>query len=247
MGVPAEPALNLVAAHRAVTRDDVLDVAGQQVTVMRQSIGERRAVIEDVLGGLFAALDTRPEGVVGGPVVQHLAFEGREVRRAAGGFGVTIRGHGTVSCAFGRSVGMGRPHRTRGRRRAGARAPRYHPAYARAGAYVALCRLSRAWTVRFYWARGFRGRFFRRLPGDIRIDAARTILTSAVPDPGDAVLAAHRGSHRRSPTMDKWLDTAFRQRRTRPPQVEVSSVWSVASSCGGHGWSSRCGSAWQRH
>ena len=35
MGVPAEPALHLVAAHRPVARDDVLDISGQQVAVVR--------------------------------------------------------------------------------------------------------------------------------------------------------------------------------------------------------------------
>ena len=49
VGVPAEPALDAPAAHGLVARDDVLDVAGQQVAVVRQAVGERRAVVEDEL------------------------------------------------------------------------------------------------------------------------------------------------------------------------------------------------------
>ena len=39
--VPAEPALDAVAAHRLVARHDVLGVPGQQVAVVRQAVGER--------------------------------------------------------------------------------------------------------------------------------------------------------------------------------------------------------------
>ena len=86
VGVPAEAALDLVAAHGLVARHDVLDVAGQQVAVVRQPVGERRAVVEDVLRRAVAAVDAGAEGVVGGPVVEDLGFERRESRalRAAG-------------------------------------------------------------------------------------------------------------------------------------------------------------------
>ena len=49
VGVPPEPALDPAAAHRLVARDEVLDVAGQQVAVVRQAVGERRPVVEDEL------------------------------------------------------------------------------------------------------------------------------------------------------------------------------------------------------
>ena len=49
VGVPAEAALDPLAAHRLVARDQVLDVAGEQVAVVRQPVGERRAVVEDEL------------------------------------------------------------------------------------------------------------------------------------------------------------------------------------------------------
>ena len=63
VGVPAEAALDPLAAHRLVARDEVLDVAGQQVAVVRQAVGERRAVVEDELvvavGAGVALLDAR--------------------------------------------------------------------------------------------------------------------------------------------------------------------------------------------
>ena len=55
VGVPAEAALDLAPAHRLVARDEVLDVAGQQVAVVRQPVGERRAVVEDELVGAVGA------------------------------------------------------------------------------------------------------------------------------------------------------------------------------------------------
>ena len=51
VSVPAKPALHPVAAHRLVARNKVLCVTGQQVPVVRQTIGERWAVVEDVLLG----------------------------------------------------------------------------------------------------------------------------------------------------------------------------------------------------
>ena len=54
VGVPAEAALDVLAAHRLVTRDDVLDVTGEQVAVVRQAVGEGRAVVEDELVAPFS-------------------------------------------------------------------------------------------------------------------------------------------------------------------------------------------------
>ena len=61
--IPAETTLDILAAHRLVTRDDVLDRSGQQVPVVRQARSERRAVVELVtllalvpLQGLFKRL-----------------------------------------------------------------------------------------------------------------------------------------------------------------------------------------------
>ena len=49
VAVPAEAPLDPAAAHGLVARHHVLDVAGEQVAVVRQAVGERRAVVEDVL------------------------------------------------------------------------------------------------------------------------------------------------------------------------------------------------------
>ena len=82
VGVPAEAALHPAAAHRLVARDEVLDVAGQEVAVVRQAVGERRAVVEDELVVAVlprvALLDARPEGVVGLPVGEDALLDLRE-------------------------------------------------------------------------------------------------------------------------------------------------------------------------
>ena len=45
--VPTEHTVDLVALHGLVARNHILGVAGQQVAVMRQTVGERRSVEED--------------------------------------------------------------------------------------------------------------------------------------------------------------------------------------------------------
>ena len=105
VGVPAEAALDLVAAHRLVARDQVLDVAGEQVAVVRQAVGERRAVVEDELvaavGTRVALLDARAEGVVGLPVGEHRLLDRREARAARDGRGIGVRdlGVGHLGCS----------------------------------------------------------------------------------------------------------------------------------------------------
>ena len=86
VGVPAEAALDPVAAHGLVARNDVLDVAGEQVPVVRQAVGERRAVVEDVLVGAVrrrpGARRWTPGRCVLGPVGQDAALQRRESRGA---------------------------------------------------------------------------------------------------------------------------------------------------------------------
>ena len=124
VGVPAEPALDPAAAHGLVARDQVLDVAGQQVAVVRQPVGERRAVVEDelvvaVLAGV-PLLDAGPEGVVVLPVRQHPLLDLGEVRgRADGAMGLRWRPSDrswAVLLRYVVSVCLPR----------GRRAPRYH-------------------------------------------------------------------------------------------------------------------------
>ena len=82
--VPSEHAVDLVTLHGLVARDDILRVAGQQVAVVRQAVGKRRAVEEHelvlaVIAG-WAAFHGFVEGVVGIPIIQHGLFELGEVR-----------------------------------------------------------------------------------------------------------------------------------------------------------------------
>ena len=119
VGVPAEPALDASAAHRLVPRHDVLDVAGEQVAVVRQPVGERRAVVEDELvravhAGL-AVLDRRDEGPVLVPVLQDALLDLREARA---GRDVRVRRRllahqrvGSCGSVCGWSAPRGRRHR----------------------------------------------------------------------------------------------------------------------------------------
>ena len=90
VGVPAEPALHLGAAHGAIPRDDVFDVAGEQVPIVGQAVGERRPVVEHVLRGAVAAGDAGAEGVVARPVVEDFELERREVGCPAGQLRVRV-------------------------------------------------------------------------------------------------------------------------------------------------------------
>ena len=82
--VPAEAALDAVALHGLVAAHDVLDVAGQEVTVVGQAVGERRAIVEHELVGAILAgvahLNGLAEGVVAGPERQGALFHRGEGR-----------------------------------------------------------------------------------------------------------------------------------------------------------------------
>ena len=79
VGVPAEAALDTLAALGLVAPDGVLDVSGQQVAVVGQAVGEGWAVVEDELvAGLAAVVDGGLEGAVGLPVGQDLLLDGGE-------------------------------------------------------------------------------------------------------------------------------------------------------------------------
>ena len=84
VAVPAEAALDPAAAHRLVARHDVLDVAGEQVAVVRQAVGERRAVVEDELVGAVSPgsrWSTEASNVSSlRPELEHLVLERGEVR-----------------------------------------------------------------------------------------------------------------------------------------------------------------------
>ncbi|CAB4577460.1 unannotated protein [freshwater metagenome] len=75
VSVPSKPAMDLLAAHRVKPGEDVLGVTGQEVTIVRQSIGKGWAVIEDPLFATLAVINRPLEGVMGGPVGEHLVLE----------------------------------------------------------------------------------------------------------------------------------------------------------------------------
>ena len=89
--VPAEAAFDASAPHRLVAADDVLDIAGQEVPVVRQAVGEGRAVVEDELVGALgpggALVDGRLEGAVLLPEGEDSPLQFREVR---GGFDASL-------------------------------------------------------------------------------------------------------------------------------------------------------------
>ena len=72
MAVPAEAAGDVVAGHGLESRDDVLDGSGQDVAVVRETGGEGRAIVEDVLGLVLGASQLGLEGLDFGPVLQDL-------------------------------------------------------------------------------------------------------------------------------------------------------------------------------
>ena len=82
--VPAETAFNAVAEHRLVATNNVLDVAGQKMTVVRKSVSKGRAVVEhELVLTTFASrarLNGLTEGIVIGPKGQGFAFHLREGR-----------------------------------------------------------------------------------------------------------------------------------------------------------------------
>ncbi len=75
VGVPPEAPLDMPAAHGLVARHDVLDVARDQVAVVRQPVGKRRPVVEDELVRPVdpgrSLVDRGLEGPVLCPVGQH--------------------------------------------------------------------------------------------------------------------------------------------------------------------------------
>ena len=100
--VPAEDAVDLLAAHRLEPREEVLRIAGQQMPVVRKPVGERWAVVEDPLVGALALRDRCPEGVVGCPEREHLTLDLGEARARRDGVG---RGVGGRSEGGGARVG----------------------------------------------------------------------------------------------------------------------------------------------
>ncbi len=90
VGVPAEAAVHLLAAHGLVAREDVLRVPGQQVAVVRQAVRERGAVVEGPLVAALALVDGRLERVVALPEGEDPPLDGGEGRRGDDASGAVV-------------------------------------------------------------------------------------------------------------------------------------------------------------
>ena len=104
VGVPAEAALDRVAAHGPVPRDDVLQGAGEQVTVVRGAGGEGRAVVEDEV---LVAADRALENLAVFPELEDGLLEGREVGTA---FRLVEHGESPCACAQRRLANRWSPY-----------------------------------------------------------------------------------------------------------------------------------------
>ena len=101
VAVPTEATLDAFAAHRLVARHRVLHEAGQQVSVVRQAVGEWRAVVEDVFVGVGTTTYRLGERLALRPRRQDLGFYRRE-RWLRVDFGVHLRAP-VNSCCTGTS------------------------------------------------------------------------------------------------------------------------------------------------
>ena len=64
VGIPSGLPRDLLALHRMIARNRILDDTGQNMPDMRLAVGGRRAVIEHIGGASFPLLDTFVEDVV---------------------------------------------------------------------------------------------------------------------------------------------------------------------------------------
>jgi len=79
VAVPAEATGDLVAPHRLVAGDDILDVAGQEVSVVGQAVGEWRPVVERELDFVGAGVYRGGKGALGRPALEGPLLDGGEV------------------------------------------------------------------------------------------------------------------------------------------------------------------------
>ena len=82
VAVPPEAPVHPVAPHGLVPGHDILDVAGEQVAVVGEPVGERRAVVEDPVPFGGPGSHRLLEGPLGLPASQDPALDGREVGAA---------------------------------------------------------------------------------------------------------------------------------------------------------------------
>ena len=84
MTIPSETALDSLALHRLISGNSIFDKPGEQVPVVRQTVGKRRTIIKDVfvyaIGSSIALIDGSLKCVVGSPEIERLVFDCRKVR-----------------------------------------------------------------------------------------------------------------------------------------------------------------------
>ena len=95
VAVPAEAAVHPVAPHGLVPGHDILHVAGEQVAVVRETVGEGRSVIENPVALGRPGPHRLLESSLGLPAGQHPLLDGRKIGAADGWVGaVAAFGHG---------------------------------------------------------------------------------------------------------------------------------------------------------
>mmetsp|Transcript_26727 Transcript_26727/g.33313 ORF Transcript_26727/g.33313 Transcript_26727/m.33313 type:complete len:503 (-) Transcript_26727:26-1534(-) len=80
VAIPAKAALHVVAFHSGIPRHNILDGAGGDVAVVRQSSSEGGAIVEGEFRLALAELELLLEGINLLPVGEHVLFLGGEVR-----------------------------------------------------------------------------------------------------------------------------------------------------------------------
>ena len=78
VAVPTETARNLLALHGPVTRNDILDGTGKQVTVVRKARCKRRAIVESVRFSFRTGVQRLLERFILIPQAEHALFDLRE-------------------------------------------------------------------------------------------------------------------------------------------------------------------------
>ncbi len=97
MAIPAKAALDSLAAHGLIARHQVFDVSRHNVAIVGQSIGKRRAVVEDKFIAIarWPLLDTRLKNPLVFPELLNLFLNRRKVRIRIH-VGIEIRSHTLV-------------------------------------------------------------------------------------------------------------------------------------------------------
>jgi len=81
MAVPTETARYMITTHGFVPGDNILDISGKNVPVMRQAVSERRSVIENEILSLCLPESHRFfECPVGFPEIEHFMLDRGEIR-----------------------------------------------------------------------------------------------------------------------------------------------------------------------